>query len=231
MYDVCGYVFRSSFNALLAQKQKIMAKSPAEFALGPIFIGVVFNIALHGVMTTQVYLYSNNCKMDRMWLKCLVVFLFLADTVNAVLDIIYVYDALIIHFGDVEYLTKASRVFGTNTVMTGIISSSVQLFYTRRVKVVTGNMWIVLFIVVCAIIDLLAAIGTSIAISILPVFADAVKFEAIIVIWWGLLTISALTLSNIMFINARFCRRCRCVHYNITHLPSAKTQNWHSGYR
>ena len=121
----------------------------------------------------------------------------------------------------------------------GIISSSVQLFYAWRVKVVTGNMWIVLFIVVCAIIDLrelffttnsclalvdfllpVAAIGTSIAISILPVFADAVKFKAIIVIWWGLLTISALTLSNIIFIKARFCRRCRCVHYNITHLPS-----------
>jgi len=160
-----------------------MVKDPAEIALGPIFIGVLFNIALYGVMATQVYLYFNNYKTDRMWLKCLVIFLFLADSVNAVFDLIYVYDALIIHFGDVEYLTKANWVFGTNAATTGIISSSVQLFYAWRVKVVTGNMWIVLFIVVCAIIDLLAAIGTSIAISILPVFADAVKYKAVVIIW------------------------------------------------
>ena len=36
---------------------------------------------------------------DRNWLKCLVCFLLLADTVDAVFVIVYVYDALIIHFG------------------------------------------------------------------------------------------------------------------------------------
>jgi hypothetical protein len=34
-----------------------------------------------------------------MWLKCLVGFLLLADTVNAVFDLVYVYEALIINFG------------------------------------------------------------------------------------------------------------------------------------
>ena len=36
---------------------------------------------------------------DRKWLKCVVLFLFLADTVNAVFDLVYVYLALVVNFG------------------------------------------------------------------------------------------------------------------------------------
>jgi hypothetical protein len=85
-------------------------------SLGPMLIGTVFNIVLYGIMITQVYLYFNTYKLwvasnflvtrcqltriprDRKWLKCLVLFLFLADTVNALFDLVYVYDALIINF-------------------------------------------------------------------------------------------------------------------------------------
>ena len=64
---------------------------------------------------------------DKKWVKCLVIFLLVADTVNAVFDLIYVYQSLVVHFGqsahprcrrvpltsilhpgDAEYLTKAN---------------------------------------------------------------------------------------------------------------------------
>lgn len=35
---------------------------------------------------------------DRTWLKCFVLFLFLADTLSSIFDLVYVYDALIINF-------------------------------------------------------------------------------------------------------------------------------------
>ena len=43
---------------------------------------------------------SNWClTRDRRWLKYMVVFLLLVDTVNAVFDLIYIYDSLILNFG------------------------------------------------------------------------------------------------------------------------------------
>jgi len=160
-----------------------MAKGPAEIALGPIFIGTAFNIVLYGIMITQVYLYFNTYKKDHKWLKCLVLFLFLADTINAVLDLVYIYDALIINFNNVEYMAKANWIFGADPAMTGIIASCVQLFYAWRVKVVTNNIWAVMFIAACAITDMLAGIGTSIAVGMIPIFTEAVRFKVIVIIW------------------------------------------------
>ncbi|KAF9067132.1 hypothetical protein BDP27DRAFT_1393141 [Rhodocollybia butyracea] len=75
-----------------------MTKGPAEIAHGPMFIGYTFTLMLYGIMTTQVYLYYNTFKKDRMWMKTFVAVLFLADTVNTIFDAIYLYDSLIIHF-------------------------------------------------------------------------------------------------------------------------------------
>jgi len=160
-----------------------MAKAPAEIALGPMLIGTVFNIVLYGIMITQVYLYFNTYKNDRKWLKCLVLFLFLADTVNAVFDLVYIYDALIINFNNVAYLAQATWVFGTDPAMTGIISCSVQLFFAWRVKVVTGNIWAVILIAACAIINMLSSVGTSVAVGMIPVFTEFVRFKVIVIMW------------------------------------------------
>jgi len=160
-----------------------MAKGPAEIALGPMFIGTVFNIILYGIMITQVYLYFNSYKKDHKWLKCLVLFLFLADTVNAVFDLVYVYNALVINFNNPEYLATADWVFATDPAMTGIIASCVQLFFAWRVKIVTNNIWAVLLIIACAVINMLASVGTAIAVGIIPVFTEFVRFEVIVIIW------------------------------------------------
>ncbi|KIM78193.1 hypothetical protein PILCRDRAFT_598781 [Piloderma croceum F 1598] len=178
-----------------------MAKSPAEIALGPMFIGTVFNVILYGIMITQVYLYFSTYKKDRTWLKCVVLYLFLADTVNAVFDLVYVYLALVVNFDNPKYIVQANWIFGTEPAMTvclyltfsnsahhtslfqGIIASCVQLFFAWRVKVVTSNIWAVMLIVFCAFVNMLASIGTSIAVGIIPVFTEFVRFKVIVIIW------------------------------------------------
>ncbi|KIM89112.1 hypothetical protein PILCRDRAFT_61424, partial [Piloderma croceum F 1598] len=144
---------------------------------GPMFIGTVFNVILYGIMITQVYLYFSTYKKDRTWLKCVVLFLFLADTVNAVFDLVYVYLALVVNFDNQKYLGQANWIFGTDPAMTGIIASCVQLFFAWRVKVVTSNIWAVMLIVFCAFVNMLASIGTSIAVGIIPVFTEFVRFK------------------------------------------------------
>jgi len=160
-----------------------MAKNPATIAMGPIFIGCMFNVCLFGVMITQVYLYFNTYKTDRRWMKCLVLFIFLADTVNAVFDLVYVYNSLVVHFGELKAISTATWVFSTDPAMTGIISTAVQLFFAWRVRVITNSNWFCAPIIFFAFAGLLGGIGTAIAVSMYPIFTQFVQFKVIVIIW------------------------------------------------
>ncbi|KAJ8080469.1 hypothetical protein PM082_017302 [Marasmius tenuissimus] len=115
----------------------------AEIAHGPMFIGLLVNVLLYGIMITQVYLYFSSYKKDKTWIKLFVLLLLLCDTVNSVFDSVYLYGSLILHFNEVEYLGKANWVFATDPVMTAIIAILVQGFFAWRIQVLTGNKWFV----------------------------------------------------------------------------------------
>ncbi|PPR05506.1 hypothetical protein CVT26_009010 [Gymnopilus dilepis] len=80
---------------------------------GPLLIGIFINAVLLGVMTTQVYLYFTTFKDDRIGMKVFVIFLFLCDIVNTLCDFIGLYETLIQHFGDADYLTRISWLIDT----------------------------------------------------------------------------------------------------------------------
>ncbi|EIN09264.1 hypothetical protein PUNSTDRAFT_67542 [Punctularia strigosozonata HHB-11173 SS5] len=65
---------------------------------GPIFLGVVINILLYGIMTTQTYLYFATFRNDRLWMKVFVGVLFVADTANTVFDTVFLYERLIANY-------------------------------------------------------------------------------------------------------------------------------------
>ncbi|KAF7987082.1 hypothetical protein HWV62_247 [Athelia sp. TMB] len=76
-----------------------MTANAAQIALGPMMIGTLLNLMLYGVMVIQVHTYFMTYPKDRLWFKALVVFLLIADTANAVFDTVFVYDALVVHWG------------------------------------------------------------------------------------------------------------------------------------
>jgi hypothetical protein len=160
-----------------------MVLFPAEIAQGPMFIGVVLNICLYGIMITQTFLYFTNFYNDKLWMKCFVVLLFVADTVNSVFDIIYLYNTLIVHFDDLSALGSANWVFATDPALTGLIAMLVQLFFAWRVKILTGNNWIVTTIVTLAISGGLGGLATAVAVGIIPQFINFQKFRVVVIIW------------------------------------------------
>ncbi|KZP33410.1 hypothetical protein FIBSPDRAFT_847322 [Athelia psychrophila] len=160
-----------------------MAKNVAEIALGPMLIGTLLDILLYGIMIAQVHTYFATFPKDRKWFKCLVLFLLVADTSNVLFDVIYVYQSLVVHFGDAPYLMTANWVFATDPAMTGIIASSVQFFFAWRIKVITDSTPATAFVGLGALIGLLGSIGTSIGVGIVPEFTEFVKFEAVVIVW------------------------------------------------
>ncbi|KAI0669251.1 hypothetical protein C8Q78DRAFT_1042508 [Trametes maxima] len=157
--------------------------SPAAVTYGPIFVGVVFNILLYGIMVTQTYLYYQTGKRDRLWMRLFVLFLFTCDTVNCAFDIAFLYIPLVNNFGNDRALNFASWVFATDPVMTAIIASLVQFFFAWRVKILTQNYFAVVLISVCSFAQLCGGLGTSIAVGKIPEFVQFQKFQVVVIIW------------------------------------------------
>ncbi|TFK80202.1 hypothetical protein K466DRAFT_605531 [Polyporus arcularius HHB13444] len=157
--------------------------SPAVLTYGPIFVGVVFNILLYGIMITQTYLYFNTYRKDRLWMKCFVGILFLCDTLNCAFDITFLYIPLVGNFGNDKSLTYATWVFATDPVMTAVIGSLVQCFFAWRVKVLTNSLTAVIFIATCALCQFCGGLGTSIAVGMIPEFVQFQRFEVIVIVW------------------------------------------------
>ncbi|KAI0337920.1 hypothetical protein BDW22DRAFT_834651 [Trametopsis cervina] len=170
--------------------------SVASLTWGPIYIGVVFNILLFGIMLTQTYLYFNTYKRDKAWMKLLVGFLVLCDTLNTGFDIALPYVPLISQYGDQSVLNNATWIARTDPAMTAIIALVVQWFFAWRIKVLTTNYPTVVLIVICSFAQFCGGIGTAIAVGIVPQFSSFQKFKVIVIIWLGF---SALADALIMF--------------------------------
>ncbi|KAG6328449.1 hypothetical protein ID866_10640, partial [Astraeus odoratus] len=64
----------------------------------------------------------------------------------------------------------------------GIIAGSVQLFFAWRVYVLSRNIFIVAAILLCSCVGFFGALGTTIAVRIIPAYADFHKFESIVIV-------------------------------------------------
>ncbi|KAI0043431.1 hypothetical protein FA95DRAFT_399951 [Auriscalpium vulgare] len=166
----------------------------AQVAHGPILIGTIFNTVLYGISIAQTFMYFQTYKNDRLWMKLVVLFVFVADTLNSVFDIEYTYNSLVNHYNDPGAIQKANWVFATDPAMTAIIGTVVQLFFSWRVHVLTHSNLAVGILVVGAIISGLGGVATSIAIGMVPMWLDFQKFKIPVIVW---LTVSALVDSSI----------------------------------
>ncbi|TFK25000.1 hypothetical protein FA15DRAFT_384666 [Coprinopsis marcescibilis] len=85
--------------------------NPAQVAHGPMLIGFTLNVILYGIMIMQVYLYFTTSQRDRPRMQILVLVLLVADTVNTIFNFLYLYNSLIINYGNLHYLETADWLF------------------------------------------------------------------------------------------------------------------------
>ncbi|KAF7307856.1 WD-REPEATS-REGION domain-containing protein [Mycena kentingensis (nom. inval.)] len=196
-----------SVSVFILANVKMHTPGPAEVAHGPMFLGLTMNILLYGIMITQMYLYITTYKRDSRFIKSYVAILMLADTLNTGFITAYLYESLIVHFGkhtlapvpasvleigtfippgfidDLAYLAKANWVFATDPAMTGIIGSMVQLFYAWRIQMLTGNTFIVVLVVICALTNAFGGLASAAAIAFVPQFAHFQEFQVPVICW------------------------------------------------
>ncbi|KAI6042706.1 hypothetical protein EDC04DRAFT_2891793 [Pisolithus marmoratus] len=160
-----------------------MVATLAEVVEGPFLIGLAMNVFLYGLVSMQVYSYFTTVAKDGFWLKTFVAILYLVDTFNCAIGIYYMYDALVVHFGDEANILRGSWVFAAGTASTGLISAGVQQFFVWRVYKLTKNMFVAAAVVLYSLASLAGSLATTITISIGPSAFQISGLQADVAIW------------------------------------------------
>ncbi|PFH47887.1 hypothetical protein AMATHDRAFT_151021, partial [Amanita thiersii Skay4041] len=126
---------------------------------GPILLGVFFNSILYGVLVVQLFVYFQTYKKDTGWIRHLMVYLFILETINTGFAIAMMYEPLVLRYGKrqsaeslalLSYLGRwfigtpdATTFFpialSTDPIITVLISTPVQIFIAWRIQMISKS--------------------------------------------------------------------------------------------
>uniref|UniRef100_A0A0W0FTU9 DUF6534 domain-containing protein n=1 Tax=Moniliophthora roreri TaxID=221103 RepID=A0A0W0FTU9_MONRR len=134
----------------------------SSFALGidlsdnydPLYYGFIITSILFGITIVQAWIYVLSNK-DPWHLRLLVAILFLGDLCTTVLINNLIHDFFIVHFGNLLQFTVVPSVVVAELIVTGLIMSTVELFFASRIYMLGRVHRIVpISIVACSILAL-----------------------------------------------------------------------------
>ncbi|KAJ7819965.1 hypothetical protein B0H14DRAFT_2835209 [Mycena olivaceomarginata] len=117
---------------------------------------------LHCAVTThstplQVHSYFGLCKSDT-WIRYLIYYLILMETINTICDIGVIYEPLIIlHGAPTLPPLPFANLLATDPIVTTLISTPTQLFMAWRIRLVTKSKWpagLVVFLIFTSLVPL-----------------------------------------------------------------------------
>ncbi|KAJ7185562.1 hypothetical protein C8R46DRAFT_382152 [Mycena filopes] len=57
------------------------------------------------------------------------------------------------------------------------------MFFAWRVKMLTGNLWLTMIVVACALTGMAGGLATSIEVLLQPYFQDFIHFKSVVIVW------------------------------------------------
>ncbi|KAH9987445.1 hypothetical protein BJV74DRAFT_497931 [Russula compacta] len=123
---------------------------------GATFIGLILSAVLYGMTMIQVWIYfcSRDCReKDSTSLKALIALLLILDTVHMAFCIYAMYWYLIQNFGNVDNLNIDMWAMETQIDINCSITVIIQIFYARRLHLLSKRAIIPAIIVVVAVIS------------------------------------------------------------------------------
>ncbi|RDB18691.1 hypothetical protein Hypma_014756 [Hypsizygus marmoreus] len=117
---------------------------PGDIALltGPMLLGNFFGYGLFGILVVQLFMYHYRFPKDPLWIKTLVWFLFVIDTLITVLATIAAWNMLAQGWGKPATLTPLDWPFGGIPLLSGLVASCVHFFFCWRLWKLRGAMLI-----------------------------------------------------------------------------------------
>ncbi|KAI0751630.1 hypothetical protein C8Q80DRAFT_1158588 [Daedaleopsis nitida] len=114
-------------------------KNPAEDLFGGLLAEIFIASILYGVTVLQTFMYFQKYRNDTSMMKGLVAVICVLETAHTAFCILFVYEYLIMHFGDFNYLASINWGMGVTVMTEVVLSVLVQAFYVRRVWIMSNK--------------------------------------------------------------------------------------------
>ncbi|KAL4255956.1 DUF6534 domain-containing protein [Pleurotus pulmonarius] len=152
---------------------------------GPMLIGVFLNTILYGFLILQTYTYYQTRKNHRHMplLDYLVLYLLFMETLNTGFDIALIYEPLILRYGTEEAVKFVPLMLIADPIVMALISTPIQLFFARRIYIMTKSKLIVASILFFAFCSLTGGIAATIATAVIREFARLQELKGAIITW------------------------------------------------
>ncbi|KAK7001508.1 hypothetical protein R3P38DRAFT_3217088 [Favolaschia claudopus] len=179
--------------------------SGVELLFGPMLIGVALNLMLYGAVVTQTCAYFQRYPNDLAWIRCLMVYLLIVETVNVVVELGIIYQPLIIQYGEEPQLYHimykrhipentgtAAAVTISPRLSTGRFCAHIhcfrpdQLFAAWRIHVITKSLWLPAFIALLSLGSFASGITVSVKVAMNAAFRDFDNFSVEVILWLAL---------------------------------------------
>ncbi|KIP06791.1 hypothetical protein PHLGIDRAFT_445294 [Phlebiopsis gigantea 11061_1 CR5-6] len=106
----------------------------------PVLLGYMFNWALFGALTVQVYLYHISFPKDKWHTKLLVYAIYCIEITQSILVIHDAFNAYAKSFGHLEELNAMQNEWLAVPVFSAIVSCAVQMYYAYRIGILSGSL-------------------------------------------------------------------------------------------
>ncbi|TEB27769.1 hypothetical protein FA13DRAFT_1794514 [Coprinellus micaceus] len=155
-----------------------------QLSFGPMLIGTFVNMILYGILIMQTYHYYLTYKSDPKWIKTLVYYLFIVESLNTACDIQMMYQPLIQHFGEAEATKFFPMMFAAEPIVIVAVSTPIQFFFAWRVRLLTKSNWLAFVICFFSIVSMAGGIWTTVLIVKVKLFSRKEEMHWSALVWF-----------------------------------------------
>lgn len=123
-------------------------------------------------------------KRDTPWIKYLVLYLFVVETINTGLDMHIMYEPLILRYGTSAATTYFPTLFASEPLSLVAVSTPIQLFFAWRIKVLTKSSWMATLIMLLALVSLAGGTWTAVRIVDIKLFSRKPELHSSALMWF-----------------------------------------------
>ncbi|KAF7289280.1 hypothetical protein MIND_01389600 [Mycena indigotica] len=132
--------------------------------VGALQIGVLVSYVLFGITTTQAYIYYGRFPEDPIWIRSMVALVWLLEAAQAALVGYVLYFYTVTDFGDRNHvLQNALPALMVAFILTGAITTLVELFFTYRINQLSQRLLIPIALSVLAVVYFMGTLSIAIA--------------------------------------------------------------------
>jgi len=178
---------------------------------GPMLLGVFLNTILYGVLIVQVIIYYQNYKRDARWIRYLILYLFICETINTICDIGMMYEPLVVRWGTERAVTRLPILFTADPLLTVMISTPVQLFICWRITVLlrifsSKIMPVAFAIAFLSLCSFVGGIGVTAYNGQIPEFTQLTDSRWAVSLWLISSTVADVSITICLVWSLRKCR-------------------------